>query len=101
MLLNVHGTANAAFGVVAQVGMAGALPLGVPLNGSQSVWLLKYAVGSPPPETCCNRSGRTVSDIPAPGPMASVGVSGLPVCACWTTPNCHPDTSRLVLNGNS
>ena len=101
MLLKVQGMAKAALGVVAQFGMAGAPPEGAPLNGSQTTALLKYWAGLPVPLTCWSKSGRTVKEMPGPGPMASVGLSGLPVCACWVTPNCQPETSRLDLKGSS
>jgi len=39
-LLKVQGTAKAALAVVAQLGIAGAVPVGVPLNGSQITGLL-------------------------------------------------------------
>ena len=40
--LKVHGIANAALGAAAHGEIAGAPPVGVPLNGSQSTGLLKY-----------------------------------------------------------
>jgi hypothetical protein len=42
MSLKVQGIANAALGVDAHGEIAGAPPVGVPLNGSQSTGLLKY-----------------------------------------------------------
>src|ERR1700676_443553 len=39
-LLNVHGTANAAFGVVAQFGVVRVAPVGTPLKFSQRTGLL-------------------------------------------------------------
>src|SRR2546430_15640833 len=46
-------------------------------------------------------SGRTVKEMPGPGPMDKLGLSGLPVCACCVTPSCQPETIRLDLNGSS
>ena len=42
MSLKVQGIANAALGVDAHGEIAGAPPVGVPLNGSHSTGLLKY-----------------------------------------------------------
>src|SRR5579864_4254262 len=92
VLLNVQGTAIVALAVVAKAGMAGAPPVGVPLKGSQRTALLNQLEGFPEVCTGPRRSGRTVSEMPGPGPIDSVGFSGLPLCAWKKRPICQPET---------
>lgn len=46
------------------------------------------------------RSGLTVSDMPGPGPIDSVGFSWLLLWAWKKRPTCQPDTRRLPLKGS-
>src|SRR5437016_9586272 len=66
-------------------------------------WLANHCAGLPVVWLGPVMSGRTVKEMPGPGPMASVGVIGLPVCTCCVTPNCQPEMSLglLDLKGSS